>query len=37
MNYYGYTIETGAVLWCAGEYFRYTVIRRGSNGCVPGC
>lgn len=24
MNYYGYTIETGAVLWCAGEYFRYT-------------
>lgn len=24
MNYYGYTIETGAVLWCVGEYFRYT-------------
>lgn len=24
MNYYGYTIETGAVLWNVGEYFRYT-------------
>ena len=24
MNYYGYTVETGAVLWSVGEYFRYT-------------
>lgn len=37
MNYYGYTIETGAVLWCAGEYFRYTRDTAWTNGCVPGC
>lgn len=24
MNYHGYTIETGAVLWCISEYFRYS-------------
>lgn len=24
MNYHGYTVETGAALWCMGEYFRYT-------------
>lgn len=23
-NYSGYTIETGAFLWCTGEYYRYT-------------
>ncbi|WP_321347422.1 hypothetical protein [uncultured Draconibacterium sp.] len=24
MNFNGYMIETGATLWCMGEYFRYT-------------
>jgi hypothetical protein len=24
MNFFGYTVETGAALWSMGEYFRYT-------------
>jgi hypothetical protein len=41
MNYHGYTIETGAVLWCAGEYFRYTHdaewIRQIKPGLLKAC
>ena len=24
LNFFGYTIETGAALWCIGEHYRYT-------------
>ena len=41
MNYWGYTIETGAVLWCVGEYFRYTRdaqwIRKVKSGLLQAC
>ena len=28
VNFFGYTIETGAVLWSIGEYYRYTKDRQ---------
>ena len=41
MNYGGYTVETGAVLWCVGEYFRYTRdalwIRKIKPGLLNAC
>ena len=40
-NYNTYTIETGAVLWCVGEYFRYTRdeqwIRQKKPGILKAC
>lgn len=35
VNYFGYTIETGAVLWSLGEYWRYTNDRAWAESIKP--
>ena len=35
VNYFGYTIETGAVLWSIGEYYRYTKDRQWIEQIKP--
>lgn len=35
VNYFGYTIETGAVLWSLGEYWRYTNDRSWAESIKP--
>ncbi len=35
VNYFGYTIETGAVLWSIGEYYRYTRDRQWIGQAKP--
>jgi len=41
LNFNGYTVETGAVLWSVGEYFRYTRdaqwIRKMKPGILKAC
>lgn len=35
VNFFGYTIETGAVLWSVGEYYRYTRDADWIRGSMP--